>query len=201
VSRSLLTGCRGGVPDHHTAARQLIKDYVDGKLRFCHMPPRDGAQGVGMCPGVNTAMLSAAAQSALATAQPQAVAGGSRLEASDAAVGAGDKDVRLGVQGAREKTVFQMDSAASAEPGVAVGQSHGGRKGRGNRNLSAGVWADADEAALLKVPSSLCVFSPFTRHLDARESACCEWRVCVCVCVCARARALQVWVNQCVLAP
>ena len=172
VSRSLLTGCRGGVPDTHTAARQLIKDYVDGKLRFCHLPPEDGVQGdKGTCPGVNSAMLSSASQSALAASHLPALGGrlssvvsttsvGSKvggslselgLEASDAAVGAGDKDVRLAVQGAREKIVFQMDSAASAEPGVAVGQTHSGRKGRENRGLSAGVWADEDEATLLKV--------------------------------------------------
>ena len=168
-----------------------------------------------MCPGVNTAMLSAAAQSALATAHPPAVAGGSGLEASDAAVGAGDKDVRLAVQGARDKTVFQMTSVSSAEPGVAVGQSHGGRKGRGNRNLSAGVWADADEATLLKVLCALTTLHPcpFKRHLDARECGCREWFVCVCVCVCvcvpprARAcvraclRASEIYVKTCAHVP
>ena len=173
VSRSLLTGCRGGVPDTHTAARQLIKDYVDGKLRFCHLPPGQGA----LCPGVNTALMSAASKAAAAletAGAPAAAAGGggppmpgvpmgAGIEMSDAAVGAGDKDVRLALQGAREKIVFQMDSAAGSEAGVAVGQTNAARKGRGNRALSAGVWADADEASLIKVSAlplqALCVAS------------------------------------------
>ncbi|KAJ1473662.1 P-loop containing nucleoside triphosphate hydrolase protein [Baffinella frigidus] len=37
VSRCLLTA-QGGVPETHTAARQILKDFVRGKLRFCHMP-------------------------------------------------------------------------------------------------------------------------------------------------------------------
>lgn len=153
VSRSLLTGCRGGVPDTHTAARQLIKDYVDGKLRFCHLPPGQGA----LCPGVNASLMSAAsqaAQAALATGAATLPASGSAsagIEVSDAAIGAGDKDVRLALQGAREKIVFQMDSTVGGEAGVAVGQTNAARKGRANRALSAGVWADADEATLLKV--------------------------------------------------
>ena len=55
------------------------------------------------------------------------------------------------MQGAREKIVFQMDSTTGGEAGVAVGQTTAARKGRANRALSAGVWADADEATLLKV--------------------------------------------------
>ena len=74
----------------------------------------------------------------------------SSLERSDAAVGAGDKDVRLAVQGAREKVVFQMDAVGNGDAGVAVGQTNARRKGRENRALSAGVWADASEADLLK---------------------------------------------------
>ncbi len=150
VSRSLLTGCRGGVPDTHTAARQLIKDYVDGKLRFCHLPPGQGA----VCPGVNTALMSAASKAAATAPHTPGVPTGPGIEMSDAAVGAGDKDVRLALQGAREKIVFQMDSATSGEAGVAVGQTNAARKGRGNRALSAGVWADADEASILKVSAS-----------------------------------------------
>jgi hypothetical protein len=38
VSRGLITG-GAGVPDCHTAAVRLLKDYVAGKLRFCHAPP------------------------------------------------------------------------------------------------------------------------------------------------------------------
>ena len=143
MSRSLLTGCRGGVPDTHTAARQLIKDYVDGKLRFCHLPPGQGA----VCPGVNLAALSSAAGKATGLAANGLT---SSLEWSDAAVGAGDKDVRLAVQGAREKVVFQMDAVGNGDAGVAVGQTNARRKGRENRALSAGVWADASEADLLK---------------------------------------------------
>jgi len=144
------------VPDLHTAARCLIKDYVDGKLRFCHLPPGQGA----MCPGVNTSLISAASHAALAATGAALAANGSAapgIEASDAAVGANDKDVRLALQGTREKIVFQMDSGASAELGVAVGQTNAGRKGRTNRALSAGVWAEEDEATLLKVRASLCI--------------------------------------------
>jgi hypothetical protein len=28
-----------GIPDCHTSAIKLLKDYVGGKLRFCHAPP------------------------------------------------------------------------------------------------------------------------------------------------------------------
>ncbi len=28
-----------GIPDCHTSAVKLLKDYVGGKLRFCHAPP------------------------------------------------------------------------------------------------------------------------------------------------------------------
>jgi len=113
-----------------------------------------------MCPGVNTSLISAASHAALAATGAALAANGSAapgIEASDAAVGANDKDVRLALQGTREKIVFQMDSGASAELGVAVGQTNAGRKGRTNRALSAGVWAEEDEATLLKVRASLCI--------------------------------------------
>lgn len=127
-----------------------------------------------MCPGVNKSLMSAAAQAAL---QENAAAVASLptkgvLEASDAAIGAGDKDVRLALQGAREKIVFQMDSSGAAEAGVAVGQTHAGRKDRANRQLSAGVWADADEADIFKVCAHAHVTHPLTYVCLLRERVC-----------------------------
>ena len=59
--------------------------------------------------------------------------------------------------------MFQMDSSGAAEAGVAVGQTHMGRKGRENRELSAGVWAEEDEAKIFKV-KKLFIFLIFLRE-------------------------------------
>ncbi len=63
--------------------------------------------------------------------------------------------------------MFQMDSSGAAEAGVAVGQTHTGRKGRENRELSAGVWAEEDEARIFKV-KKLFVFLIFLRAVAGR---------------------------------
>ena len=38
IARSMLAAA-SGVPDYTRAARQIIKDYADGKLLYCHPPP------------------------------------------------------------------------------------------------------------------------------------------------------------------
>lgn len=38
IARSMIAAS-SGIPDYQMAARQIIKDYADGKLLFCHSPP------------------------------------------------------------------------------------------------------------------------------------------------------------------
>jgi len=120
VSRGLLTAA-GGVPETHTAARQLLKDFVRGKLRFCHMPP-----------GVEPVALGPAHPDDRTTAEQ---------EAAGQNPGKCEEDLKTGTE---------VEYTGSATTGVAVGMVRKHRKGRENRGLSAGVWAEDEEAELMK---------------------------------------------------
>ena len=119
MSRGLLSG-QSGQPDTHTAATRILKDFVCGKLRFCHMPP-----------GMHAVVLGPVRAEDCTTPEQEA--------ANAAAAKKGEVAVVAG--GADEE---------SREVGVAVGQSKAGRKGRENRGLSAGIFAEEGEEALLR---------------------------------------------------
>ncbi|KAL7554636.1 hypothetical protein ACHAWF_018138 [Thalassiosira exigua] len=41
-ARSMLSAA-SGVPDYQRASRVIVRDYAEGKLLYCHAPPRDGS--------------------------------------------------------------------------------------------------------------------------------------------------------------
>lgn len=73
LARSRGWAASGGLPDEVRAGRQILKDYTNGKLLFCKLPPggqqRSFAPNVAPLPGTVNAMQ---------LQQPQAAATGSR---------------------------------------------------------------------------------------------------------------------------
>mmetsp|Transcript_45697 Transcript_45697/g.111258 ORF Transcript_45697/g.111258 Transcript_45697/m.111258 type:complete len:662 (-) Transcript_45697:156-2141(-) len=77
VSRGMITA-GAGVPDTHTAAIKLLRDYVGGKLRFCHTPPGKANIALGpvnpedcMTPEQEAAAKASEAAAAKAKAQEE----------------------------------------------------------------------------------------------------------------------------------
>lgn len=133
VSRGMLMAGGTG-PDHHTTSIRLLKDYVSGRLRYCHAPP--GIQDVASCQ-VNTGDEDAGNKGVYYDGP--ADGGGGASSKGAAAAGGVQVQGEGGGGGGKLAGGGAHDKHNPAEPA-----------NRANRGLSAGIYATDPEADVYK---------------------------------------------------